>query len=315
MAGKVVVFGSFVVDLTSRSRGLPVPGQTLLGSSFKLGPGGKGSNQAVAAHRAGADVIFITKIGKDVFGQVILDFYRQEKMNTDYIIEDEGQATGAALIMVDEVSGQNMITVTSGACGRITPADVARACAVVRDADVLLLQLEVNMDATEGIAAIAHGWGKKIVLNTAPAQPVSDKLLSCVSIVTPNETEAEVDWIWKHTPEGVESAADARRAADVFLRKGLQGVVITLGAKGAFVTDGQKYELLEPIKMKQVVDTTGAGDAFNGGFAMALAQGHNLFTAARYGNVAGALSVTQYGTAPAMPVRAEIDRLFSQTYL
>ncbi|HBP37988.1 MAG TPA: ribokinase [Clostridiales bacterium] len=310
MAGKVVVFGSFVVDLTSRSRGLPVPGQTLLGSSFKLGPGGKGSNQAVAAHRAGADVIFITKIGKDVFGRVILDFYRQEKMNTDYIIEDEAQTTGAALIMVDEISGQNMITVTSGACGRITPADVARASAVVRDADVLLLQLEVNMDATEEIAAIAHAWGKKIVLNTAPAQPVSDKLLSCVSIVTPNETEAEV-----LTGIAVETAADARRAAEVFLRKGLQGVVITLGAKGAFVTDGQKYELLDPIKMKQVVDTTGAGDAFNGGFAMALAEGHDLFTAAKYGNVAGALSVTQYGTAPAMPVRAEIDRLFSQTYL
>jgi ribokinase len=308
MGKKVVVFGSFVVDLTSFSGALPLPGQTILGRSFKMGPGGKGSNQAVAAHRAGADVTLITKIGRDVFGRVALDFYEKEGMDTRYILTDESRETGVALIMVDEASAQNEIVVVSGACGNITPEDVERVQPVIEQADVLLLQLEVNFDALYRVVDIAHRAGAIIVLNPAPAAELPDEVLQKIDIVTPNETEAQA-----LTGVKVACEADALRAARVFLDKGVRQVVITLGALGAFATDGERCELLPRIPV-EAVDTTGAGDAFNGGFVMALAEGRDLFTALRYGNATGALSVTKPGTAPSMPTRAEIDALCRENY-
>ncbi len=308
MGKKVVVFGSFVVDLTSFSGGLPLPGQTILGESFKMGAGGKGSNQAVAAHRAGGDVTLITKIGPDVFGRVALDFYEKEGMDTRYILTDESRETGVALIMVDQESAQNEIVVVSGACGNITAEDMERVRPVIEGADVLLVQMEVNFDALFRAIDIAHGAGATIVLNPAPAAELPDALLRKVDVVTPNETEAQA-----LTGVRVETGEDALRAARVFLDKGVRAVVITLGAAGAFATDGGEYVLLPRIPVK-AVDATGAGDAFNGGFAMALAEGKDLFTAARYGNVAGALSVTRPGTAPSMPRRSEIDALFGAVY-
>ena len=308
MGKKVVVFGSFVVDLTSFSGALPLPGQTILGRAFKMGAGGKGSNQAVAAHRAGADVTLITKIGKDVFGRVALDFYQMEGMDTRYILEDESRETGIALIMVDEVSAQNEIVVVSGACGHLTPEDVERVRPVIEGADVLLLQLEVNFDALERVIDIARAAGTTIVLNPAPAAELPDEVLRKIDIVTPNETEAQA-----LTGVKIETEADALRAARVFHEKGIGRVVITLGSMGAFATDGERHELVPRIQVN-AIDTTGAGDAFSGGFAMALAEGKDLFSALRYGNVAGALAVTKVGTAPAMPTRAEIDDLFGATY-
>ena len=304
----VVVFGSFVVDLTSRSKGLPLPGQTLLGSSFKLGPGGKGSNQAVAAHRAGADVTLVTKVGRDVFGKVALDFYEKEGMDTRYILQDEEKETGAALIMVDEESAQNKIVVISGACGNITPQDVARVKPLIQKARILLLQHEVNFDAQYSVIDIAHEAGVQIVLNPAPAAPIPEEALRKIDIITPNETEAQA-----LTGVTIESEADAQKAASVFHQKGVKRVVITLGGMGAFASDGQR-SLLIPRLSVNAVDTTGAGDAFNGGFVMALDEGKDLFTALRYGNVTGALSVTRLGTAPAMPTRAEIDELYQKSY-
>ncbi len=304
----IVDFGSFVVDLTSRSKGFPVPGQTILGNSFRYGPGGKGSNQAVAAHRAGADVTFVTKLGKDAFGQIALDFYRKEGMNTDYILEEEGLSTSVAQIMVDEESAQNAIIVIIDACGKISEQDVEKCRKLVESANILLLQHEINMDAQYRVIDIAHRAGVRIVLNPAPAAPIPDEIMAKIDIVTPNETEAEV-----LTGIHVANAADARRAAECFLKKGVRQVVITLGAMGAYAFDGVREELLPRIPV-EAVDTTGAGDAFNGGFAMALDAGMDLFTALRYGNVTGALSVTRYGTAPAMPTREEIDRLYAATY-
>ena len=308
MGKKVVVFGSFVVDLTSFSGALPQPGQTILGRAFKMGAGGKGSNQAVAAHRAGADVTLITKIGKDVFGRVALDFYQMEGMDTRYILEDHSRETGVALIMVDEVSAQNEIVVVSGACGNITPEDVERIRPVIEGADVLLLQLEVNFDALTRVINIARAAGATIVLNPAPAAELPEDLLGKIDIVTPNETEAQA-----LTGVKIEIEADALRASRVFHEKGIGRVVITLGAMGAFATDGARHELIPRIPV-DAVDTTGAGDAFSGGFAMALAEGKDLFTALRYGNVTGALNVTRVGTAPAVPSRAEIDTLYEATY-
>jgi ribokinase len=305
---KVVVFGSFVVDLTSFSSGLPLPGQTILGRSFKMGAGGKGSNQAVAAHRAGADVTLITKIGRDVFGQVALDFYEREGMDARYILRDDAKETGVALIMVDEASAQNEIVVVSGACGNITPEDVERVRPVIEGADVLLLQLEVNFDALYRVVDIAHRAGATIVLNPAPAAELPDEVLRKIDIVTPNETEAQA-----LTGVRVENEADALRAARVFMEKGVRQVVVTLGSMGAFATDGERHELVPRIEV-DAIDATGAGDAFSGGFAMALSEGRDLFTALRYGNVTGALSTTRLGTAPAMPSRTEIDALYQATY-
>lgn len=304
----IVVFGSFVVDLTSRSQGLPVPGQTILGSSFRMGPGGKGSNQAVAAHRAGANVTLVTKVGKDVFGNVALDFYQGEGMNTDYILQDERRETGAALIMVDEISAQNEIVVVSGACGNITDEDIERCRALIESASILLLQHEINFDAQYKVIDIAYKAGVKIVLNPAPAAEIPDDVLKKIDIVTPNETEAYV-----LTGVEVKNVEDAQNAAKVFLEKGVKNVVITMGALGAFATDGKRCELLPRLNVN-AIDTTGAGDAFNGGFVMALSEGRDLFEALRYGNATGALSVTKPGTAPAMPTRAEIDAMVRENY-
>ena len=305
---KVVVFGSFAVDLTSRSRGLPLPGQTLLGTSFQLGPGGKGSNQAVAAHRAGADVTLVTKVGRDVFGKVATDFYESEGMDTSYILLDDERTTGTALIMVDEETAQNKIVVTSGACGNITPGDVERCRALLEGAGLLLMQHEINMDAQYAAMDIAHRAGVKIVLNPAPAMPIPDEALAKVDIITPNETEARA-----LTGVEIKTEADARCAARAFFQKGVKQVVITLGGMGAFASDGER-SLLLPRLTVNAVDTTGAGDAFNGGFVTALSEGRGLFDALRMGNVTGALSVTKAGAAPSMPSRAQIDALYRTSY-
>lgn len=308
MGKPIVVFGSFVVDLTSRSSGLPVPGQTILGASFKMGPGGKGSNQAVAAHRAGADVTLVTKVGKDVFGKVALDFYKSEGMNTDYILEDESRETGVALILVDEVSAQNEIVVVPAACANITMEEVERCRTLIENASIVLLQHEINFDAQYKVIDIAHQAGVKIVLNPAPATEVPEEILRKIDTVTPNETEAQV-----LTGVEVKTIEDAERAAKVFLEKGVKNVVITMGSLGAFATDGKRSELVPRLNVN-AIDTTGAGDAFNGGFVMALSEGRDLFEALRYGNATGALSVTRLGTAPAMPARAEIDAMVKENY-
>lgn len=308
MGKPIVVFGSFVVDLTSRSNGLPVPGQTILGASFKMGPGGKGSNQAVAAHRAGADVTLVTKVGKDVFGKVALDFYKSEGMNTDYILEDESRETGVALILVDEVSAQNEIVVVPAACANITMEEVERCRTLIENASIVLLQHEINFDAQYKVIDIAYQAGVKIVLNPAPATEVPEEILRKIDTVTPNETEAQV-----LTGVEVKTIEDAERAAKVFLEKGVKNVVITMGSLGAFATDGKRSELVPRLNVN-AIDTTGAGDAFNGGFVMALSEGRDLFEALRYGNATGALSVTRLGTAPAMPARAEIDAMVKENY-
>ncbi len=301
----IVVFGSFVVDLTSRQEGLPVPGQTLLGSSFSMGAGGKGSNQAVAAHRAGAEVTLVTKVGNDVFAEVALDFYRKENMRCDFILRDRERETGVALIMVDKATAQNQIVVVSGACGNITPGDVQRCRDLITDARILLVQLEINPDALYSVIDLAYSAGVTVVLNPAPAAPIAAEMYRKLDFITPNETET-------HTLTGVavRNEADAKRAADVLHGKGLKNVVITLGERGAFASDGTRTQLLPGFPV-QAVDTTGAGDAFNGGFVTALAEGRSLFDAVRYGNATGALSVTKPGTAPSMPTRVEIDALLA----
>lgn len=303
---KVVVFGSFVADLTSRASKLPEPGETIIGSSFKIGPGGKGSNQGVAAKRAGADLTMITKVGDDVFGNIALKLYENEDMDTKHVFIDKELETGTALIMVDENTAENQILVVSGACGNITEDDIKSVEDVISDAGIILMQLEVNSDAIEKVINIAYKNGVKVVLNPAPAIPLSSDILSKVYIATPNEHEAETLTGIKVTDE-----KSAEKAADKLMELGVKNVIITLGKAGTYVKTKDSSECIKGFSVN-AVDTTGAGDAFNGAFVTALSEDKDIFEAAMFGNAAGALSVTKYGTAPAMPYRNEIDELLKK---
>lgn len=304
---KITVFGSFAVDLMGRSEHIPVVGETVKGHLFKMGPGGKGSNQAVAAKRAGADVTIITKVGRDNFAQVALDSFRNEKMDTDFIfIDDEGNATGAALIMVEERSAHNSIVVLPGACEKIKPSEIDFAAQRIKDSKYLLTQLETNLDATIYAIDIAYKNGVKVILNPAPAIAFPDSIYSKIYCITPNEVEAgllaNTD---TSTMEGI------KKAVEYFHTMGVPVVIITLGSKGAYISADGIESLIENIKV-DVVDTTGAGDAFNGGLATGLAEGKDIAQAAKFANVVAGLSVTKIGTASAMPTRKEIDDYISK---
>lgn len=303
---KVVVFGSFVADLTSRASKLPEPGETIIGSSFKIGPGGKGSNQGVAAKRAGADLTMITKVGDDVFGNIALKLYENEDMDTKHVFIDKELETGTALIMVDENTAENQILVVSGACGNITEDDIKSVEDVISDAGIILMQLEINSDAIEKVINLAYENGVKVVLNPAPAIPLSSDILSKVYIATPNEHEAETLTGIKVTDE-----KSADKAADKLMELGVKNVIITLGKAGTYVKTKDSSKCIKGLSV-DAVDTTGAGDAFNGAFVTALSEEKDIFEAAMFGNAAGALSVTKYGTAPAMPYRNEIDELLKK---
>lgn len=304
--GKIVVFGSFAADLTSRASRLPRQGETVIGESFSSGPGGKGSNQAVAAHRAGGDTTMVTKIGKDMFGEMALDFYGKEGMNTEYVFMDETNKTGTALIMVDENTAENQILVVPGASGNITDGDIRKVEEVIVEADILLLQLEINLDAIEKILELAKKHGVLTVLNTAPVIELPEKIFSKVSIITPNEHEAEC-----LTGIKVDCPENAEKAADQLIARGVQTVLITMGKDGVYVKSGSRAEMINSIEV-EAVDTTGAGDAFNGGFVTALSEGKDVFQAAKFANIVGALSVTKVGTAPAMPYRDAIDSIITK---
>jgi ribokinase len=307
----ITVMGSFIVDLMARSSHLPEHGETVKGSHFQIGPGGKGSNQGVAASRSGASVTMITKIGTDPFAQIALESFQREGMDTRYVMQDERYPTGTALIMVDENTSENKIVVTIGACEHIAPKEIEAARAEIENSRVLLTQLETNLDAVEKAVEIAHAKGITVILNPAPAplHPLPDDLLAKIDIITPNETEAAF-------LSGVKIANmdDARRAARVLKAKGIGHVIITMGGKGALVLTDSKEYVIDPIKVK-VVDTTGAGDAFNGGLATALAEGQDIKQAVQFANATGALSVTKVGTAPAMPYRDELEHLLQSKRL
>lgn len=302
MKNTVTVVGSFVVDLMARSEHIPVQGETVKGSFFKMGPGGKGSNQAVAAHRSGGSVVLVTKVGKDLFGKLATDFYTGEKMDTRYIFEDPELTTGIALIMVDENTSQNSITVVPGACGAIKQAEMAQVASVLDGTKVLITQLETNLDILPDAVERVHKNGGISILNPAPAQKLDREFIALFDIVTPNETEATT-----LTGIPVVDRASAQKAAEAFQRMGVHDVIITLGSQGAFLLQHDGISRIFPTMDVKVVDTTGAGDAFNGGFATALAEGLSLQEAMLFATAVASLSVTKMGTAPAMPMRKDID--------
>jgi ribokinase len=306
-AGKpIVILGVFVADTAYRAERQPRMGETLLGSGFKLGPGGKGSNQAVAAGRLGADVSFITRLGRDPFADMALTTWKDAGVKPA-VIETPESYTGAAYIFVDEVTGNNAIIVSPGAATLISPADIEANAGLIGSAGVFITQLEQPIDAAFRALEIAKAAGVTTILNPAPAAKLPDNIYALCDYVTPNETETE-----ELTGMTVETVADARRAAALLLDKGAGAALITLGEKGALLHDGHHSELVPAFRVGPVAETTGAGDAFNGGFAVGLARGLNALEAVRFGCAAAGISVTRPGTAPSMPTLAEVEALLAR---
>jgi ribokinase len=299
----VVILGIFVADLAFRSGRMPGIGETIMGSGFKMGPGGKGSNQAVAAARAGAKVTFVSRLGEDEFGASALAMFAREGIAAR-ITQMPDQPTGAAFIYVNDRNGENAIIVVPGAAGHISVADVEAAADAIASARVFITQLEQPIAAALRGLEIAKRAGVITVFNPAPAAPVPDAIFALCDYITPNESEAA-----QLTGLSVTSVDEARRAGDVFLEKGVGAALITLGAAGALLHDARQSVLVPAFRAGPVVETAGAGDAFNGGFAAALARGEPALAATRFGCAAAGISVTRPGTAPSMPSLAEIEAL------
>jgi ribokinase len=309
MAGKwITVLGSFVADLAFRTHKAPAWGETVMGSDFKLGPGGKGSNQAVAAARLGGKVCFISKLGRDAFGDLARQTYKKEGIDTRFVFETTEHATGGAAIIVDEVKGENAIVVFPGACFHVTPAEIDQARSRIAESAVFLTQLELQMPAVEHGLKVAHSLGVTTILNPAPGLPLPTGIFALCDYVTPNETEAAL-----LTGLPVTNIAEAERAAQALLDRGARNAVVTLGAQGALVKNAHLTKHLHALDAGPVVETTGAGDAFNGGFAIALAEGKDIVAATRFGCAVAGISVTRPGTAPSMPTRAEVDALLAKS--
>lgn len=299
----VVVLGVFVADTAYRAQRQPRMGETILGQSFALGPGGKGSNQSVAAGMAGASVGFITKLGKDPFADMALATWKKAGV-TSLATQHADDYTGAAYIFVDENTGDNAIIVCPGAAATISRADIDSNAEVIKQCKVLITQLEQPIDAAEYALACARKAGATTILNPAPAVELPTSMIALCDFVTPNEIEAEAI-----TGITVNSPKDAVAAAEALLAKGAGGAIITLGENGCLYHDGSNSVHVPAINAGPVVETTGAGDAFNGGFAAAIAEGRSPLEAIRFGTATAAISVTRPGTAPSMPTRKEIESL------
>lgn len=303
MTRPIVILGVFVADATYRMTRLPAMGETLLGQGFALGPGGKGSNQAVAVARAGGACHFITRLGRDDFAQMARKLWEENGVQA-HVVEDANSYTGSACILLQEGSGQNAIVISPGAAAQIAPEDLSAQSALISGAALFMTQLEQPLAAARAGLETARRAGVRTILNPAPAQPLTRDILSLCDYLTPNEVEAS-----QLTGITVTDRASAEMAARALMDQGAGAVIITLGALGALWTDHEGV-LFEPaLQAAPVVDTTGAGDAFNGGLAVALAEGMSRADALRFATATAALSVTRAGTAPSMPMRGEIDAL------
>ena len=299
---KILVVGSSNTDLIIKVPEIPRPGETLLGGQFQTFPGGKGANQAVAASRAGGDVVFIASVGDDAYGSESVKGYKLDNINTENIKVCKGVPSGIAMITIAD-SGENAITVASGANAALLPDDLDEAEEAFDEADYMLVQLETPMETVKKAVEMCTEFDTRVILNPAPAAELEDEILSQLDVITPNETEAE-----RLTGIKVLDEKDALKAANLLHGRGVSTVVITLGSKGAFFSDtGSGLSMLVPGFTVSAVDTTAAGDVFNGHFAVALAEGKTLENAIRAAHAAAALSVQKLGAQSSIPRREETD--------
>ncbi len=305
MKKQIVVIGSLNMDLAALSPRIPRPGETILGHEFRTAPGGKGANQAVAAARLGGRVAMVGRVGADDFGEALLANLQANRVNHAGVIRDMEAASGVAVIVVDD-RGENSIIVLSGANMRLTPADVEAQEAAIARSGVMLLQLESPLDAVMRAAELGRKHGVTVVLNPAPARALPPELLTLVDVMIPNETETAM-----LTGQPVTTQADMQAAAAMLQSRGIGTVILTLGAQGAFVVH-ETIARLVPAFAVEPVDTTAAGDAFVGGFAVALSEGRPLAEAVRWGNAAGALAATGLGAQPSLPTRAAVESLIDR---
>ena len=296
---KVIVIGSSNTDMVVRSEHLPRPGETVLGGAFMMAGGGKGANQAVAVAKMGHSVRFACALGKDIFGDEAAARYADYGIDTSYIVRKD-TPSGVALILVDS-SAQNSISVALGANNELTLEDVIPALDTIEEGDIVLLQLEIPMTTVESCIEVAAEKGAKVILNPAPAAKVSDEALSKLYLITPNQTEAEL-----LTGVSADDIEGAKMAAEKLCALGIKKVVITLGADGALLYEDGKSEII-PAHKVNAVDTTAAGDVYNGAMCAALAEGMELREALRFATKASAISVSREGAQPSIPSREEVD--------
>ncbi|TPJ52251.1 MULTISPECIES: ribokinase [unclassified Mesorhizobium] len=307
LAGKpIVILGVFVADTAYRAARQPRMGETILGTSFTLGPGGKGSNQAVAAGKLGAEATFLTRLGVDAFADMAKRTWKDAGVK-NAVIDTPDSYTGAAYIFVEEGTGNNAIIVSPGAAMLISPDDIEANAALIRGAGVFVTQLEQPIEAALRALEIARGAGVTTILNPAPAARLPDRIYSLCDYLTPNETETE-----ELTGTKVASVDDARAAAGKLLEKGAGAVIVTLGEKGALLHTRDRSEHVAAVSAGPVVETTGAGDAFNGGLAVALSRGMEPLQAVRFACAVAGISVTKPGTAPSMPDLHEVEALLAR---
>ncbi|WP_394993727.1 ribokinase [Emticicia sp.] len=300
MKQKIFVIGSSNTDMVVKSQKLPAPGETIIGGTFLMNPGGKGANQAVAAAKLGAAVTFVSKTGNDIFGKQAVQGFQREGINIDYIFTDLENPSGVALILVD-AKGENSIAVASGANGNLQIAEVEKAIGQIMPNDTVLLQLEIPIPTVEFAIKKCFERGAKVILNPAPAQVLDESVFKYLDIITPNETEAEL-----LTGIKVIDLTSAEQAALKFHEKGVKNVIITLGSRGAYLHNDTINRLI-PAPIVEATDTTAAGDVFNGALAVALSEGQDLEQAISFACRAAAISVTRMGAQASAPMRNELN--------
>lgn len=302
---KVTVVGSFMYDLVATAPRRPKTGETLIGDSFGMFLGGKGSNQAIAASRTGASVTMVGRLGNDLFGDQFLEKLSEEGINTDFVVQDTKNGTGVGMPLID-ASGDNSIVIIPQANMALTVKNIDKAESVIADSDVLVLQCEVPMEANKRAAEIANKNDTLVILNPAPACEIPDAILSLTDLLTPNESETEI-----LTGMPTHSNEQAIEAAHNLLSKGIETVILTLGSRGSFLLT-EKMDKLIPAYSVNVIDTTAAGDAYCGALAASLAQDTHIEEAVKIANAAGALAVTKLGAEPSLPTKKAIDQLLAK---
>jgi ribokinase len=304
MKSTILVAGSSNTDMVIKADHLPGPGETILGGVFFMNPGGKGANQAVAAARLGGNVTFICKTGNDIFGRQSLQLFEDEGIDTSYMVSDPRNPSGVALITVDK-NAENCIVVASGANAELNPGDLAKAKEAIESAVIVLMQLEIPLETVEYVAQIAAKSGVKVVLNPAPARELPDELLRNISVITPNKTEAEM-----LSGIAIDTISSAKEAATIIRNKGVDTVIITLGKNGALVLHNNEFSHIPALKV-DAVDTTAAGDVFNGALTVALSEDKDILEATAFACKAAAISVTRLGAQASAPFKKEADSFVS----